>query len=221
MSFLLEASQFITLIGTGFTVRTPINTLFNRVFQDHCSCPNYAFWSYCYPITQSRVHTYEAIVANFHFAGNYSVTGDKAVVTYRRVMTDMIATPNNHIAANLDKRLDNIRLENEAVIPHVDIAPMDCLRIYITDHLIAFALAAVIDFSAESIDSLKADSDKHRVGIGRVKFMYPLEGYNGQSKERWLIDVLFIDCEGYHLIVAVLCQINMGYLGKVASAEEN
>src|ERR1041384_3337962 len=119
MPFPLEASQFITFIGAGLTVRAAINALLNRVLQDHCPCTNHTFRGYGHPVAQSRVYAHEAIVANFHFARNHSVTGNETIITYCRVMTDMIAAPNNHVAANLDKRLDNIRLENEAVIPHV------------------------------------------------------------------------------------------------------
>ena len=70
------------------------------------------------------------------------------MVADRRVMTNMISTPERHVVSDPDKRLQGIIFENKAVFPYLDPLKNGGARTYVTYELIAHRFTCQVLFLA-------------------------------------------------------------------------
>jgi hypothetical protein len=149
------------------------------------------------------------------------MTGKKAVVSDRRVVSDMVAAPKYRIVSNVHERLNDIIFEDESVIPDFDMPPLARLRIHVTEHLIALRLAKLIHFRSQRIEPLETDRDEYRIVSWRETFLKLFERDDINIKQRFGVDVALMHGERVDAVCAVLCQIDVGDLGKVGGPEYN
>src|SRR5438094_5945870 len=143
------------------------------------------------------------------------------MVSDDRVMADVIAAPENDVVSDPDERVDDGRVEDEAVVAQLDRDQDVSTRADVGDQLVAEVLAAVVDLRSGLVHPAEADCDEERVGVGRMSRQQTLKRDDWQSQQFVLGDELLVDREGRYLVVAVLTEVNGCYPGEVADAEDD
>jgi hypothetical protein len=78
-------------------------------------------------IGDATIHVEKAILSYFAVTGHDHVRRNEDVILDYGLMANVIAAPKDDVVANLDRVLDDIVLEDEAVLADLDVSPDESL----------------------------------------------------------------------------------------------
>src|SRR3546814_4521067 len=79
-------------------------------------------------VCRGRIDTHEAALADHAMPGDADVGCDVDMVLDLRPVPQVVAAPDHHVVADLDRRLDGLVLQNEAIVTDTEVRPDDRTR---------------------------------------------------------------------------------------------
>src|SRR2546421_8684635 len=104
-------------------------------------------------------------------------------------MTDVVGAPDNDVVPDPDIRLDDVCLEDEAVVTDLDVFRDKRLRADVADQLVTAALALRVNVGPSAVHSAEADRNEHRTLRRRVRLLETLERHDRNAEEIPAVDV--------------------------------
>src|SRR3546814_19756375 len=96
-------------------------------------------------VCRGRIDTHEAALANHAMPGDADVGCDVDMVLDLRPVPQVVAAPDHHVVADLDRRLDGLVLQNEAIVTDTEVRPDDRTRADVGGKPVSGRLRAMVD----------------------------------------------------------------------------
>src|SRR5262249_10363852 len=102
-------------------------------------------------IGDGRIHPKKRVSADRYETGHHAVRRHEAVTANRGVMTDVIAAPEDDVVAERHEGLDGVVLEDEAVLPELDVPPHERPTAHIRGRRVALGLRLAVQPLAKRV----------------------------------------------------------------------
>ena len=136
-------------------------------------------------------------------------------------MPDVVAAPQDAVVADAHERLDDVALEDEAVLAHLGVAPDEGARADIGGEPVAAAFGVPVQARAQAVELAGRDRDEH-VDLGRrIVRLQRFPGHHRTTRQQRLREVVALDAEGDHVTVAVVLEVFAGDLRELAGADKD
>src|SRR6185312_1575918 len=153
--------------------------------------------------------------------GDHDVRRDEAMISNRRVMADMVPAPENGVVADRDEGLDDIVLEDEAVLAERDIAPDERVRAHVRSRLITLLPGRLVEPAAQGVSLGIDESGIEMMLPGGEALRQILERHHRHPEKLLAPQVLPLDAEGHDIVLGVVREVLVGDLREGAVTDED
>ena len=143
------------------------------------------------------------------------------MVADRRVVADVVSAPQDDVVADADERLDDVRLEDEAVLADFDLGDQMGGRAHVADQFVPKRLLPFVHRPASLVHSAEADCDEHRKVGRRMRVDERLGRQNGNPEQFVPVASRLVDSERHNLMRAVAIEIDLRDPRKVPRTEDD
>src|SRR6266516_2316010 len=141
----LDALQIPALHRAGVCASHRVHASLRGVFHDQCTRADHEARADRHTVTERCIDADEGLLTDRHVAGDHDVRRDEAMVLDVRVVADVVPAPENDVNADAHERLDDVRLEDKAVVAELDLVDVKQLGVDVADELVAVPFALVVE----------------------------------------------------------------------------